>query len=286
MAMEITRLKILIIDDDESIRELVARTLQNTEFQVIQVKEGREGLQLAKEQRPDLILLDIMMPRFDGFMAGKVLKRNAGTKDIPIIYLSGKKTKQDITAAIQAGGSDYIVKPFNPSDMLTRIRKLIGSVDARKNQKLRNETPERDDEYKGEPPVNEEKKRPAETPKRFQEMNVKSLKKQNDVVICPDILPGITFDHWLFYRNLFAHLISDNMFKVILNMKNIIDIDGSGLALLLSVNESLQNYKGRLVLTRNKYPVLVCKNKRCAQVFQRCRRGVEKFRGNWRDTEK
>ena len=70
-----------------------------------------------------MTLLDIMMPKYDGFTVGKVLKRNINTKNIPIIFLSAKKTKQDINAAIQAGGSDYIVKPFSPSELMTRLRK-------------------------------------------------------------------------------------------------------------------------------------------------------------------
>jgi PleD family two-component response regulator len=121
---------VLVIDDDKFILALVASTLQETEFKVVKATEGGEGVRFAKQLKPDVILLDIIMPKYDGFMIGKVLKRNKETKDIPIIFLSGKKSIEDINRAIKAGGSDYIVKPFRPSDLIARIRKIIGMKEA------------------------------------------------------------------------------------------------------------------------------------------------------------
>ena len=92
--------KVLIIDDNEEIRDLVARTLHGTEFHVLQASDGSESIRIAKEHKPDVILLDIIMPKFDGYLTGKVLKRNISTKKIPIIFLTGKKTKEDINAAV------------------------------------------------------------------------------------------------------------------------------------------------------------------------------------------
>ena len=125
--MDYEKKKVLVIDDNPDIGDLVDRIIKGTEFELLKASDGREGIQIAREHKPDIILLDIMMPKFDGFMTGKALKRNIGTKNIPIIFLTGKKTKEDISAAIQAGGSDYIVKPFSPSDLLARLRKMAES---------------------------------------------------------------------------------------------------------------------------------------------------------------
>ena len=88
--------KVLVIDDQLEIRELVDVTLRGTEFDVLKASGGKEGIKIAQEQKPDLILLDIMMPKFDGYTTCKVLKRNPATKNIPVIFLTAKKTKEDI----------------------------------------------------------------------------------------------------------------------------------------------------------------------------------------------
>ena len=119
--------KVLVIDDQLEIRELVDVTLRGTEFIVLKASNGKEGIQLARERKPDLILLDIMMPVHDGYETCRVLKRGIETKDIPVIFLTAKRSKEDIKEALKAGGSDYIVKPFSPSEFLTRLRKIMES---------------------------------------------------------------------------------------------------------------------------------------------------------------
>ncbi len=113
---------LLTIDDNKEIRDLVNVTLRGSEFIFYEASNGREGVQIARDKKPDIILLDIMMPGFDGLMTCKILKRNPVTKDIPSIFLTAKKTKEDITAALNAGGSDHVVKPFSPKDLVTRLR--------------------------------------------------------------------------------------------------------------------------------------------------------------------
>ncbi len=129
--------KVLVIDDQLEIRELVDVTLRGTEFDVLKASGGKEGIQIAREQKPDLILLDIMMPVYDGYMTCKVLKRNPATKDIPVIFLTAKKTKEDIKEALKAGGSDYIVKPFSPSEFLTRLRRIGESHEVKRAKKTK-----------------------------------------------------------------------------------------------------------------------------------------------------
>jgi DNA-binding response OmpR family regulator len=131
MTMNTKKFTVLVIDNEQSICKLVSRILSETEFNVLHAFNGRKGIHMAREHKPDVILLDIMMPNIDGFMTGKIFKRTISTKDIPIIFLSGKKTKQDIHLALQAGGSDYIVKPFSPDDLLKRIRRIVASRETR-----------------------------------------------------------------------------------------------------------------------------------------------------------
>ena len=129
--------KVLVIDDQLEIRELVDITLRGTEFDVLKASGGKEGILIAKQQKPDLILLDIMMPKFDGYVTCKVLKRNPDTRDIPVIFLTAKKSKEDIQTALKAGGSDYIAKPFSPSDLLTRLRRLGETHEVRRAKKTK-----------------------------------------------------------------------------------------------------------------------------------------------------
>jgi CheY-like chemotaxis protein len=118
---------VLSIDDDDRILRLIQALLVNTEFDVHTSNNVKEGIQQAKHLHPDVILLDIMMPMMDGFQAGKVLKRNPETKDIPIIFLTARKSKGDLQQAIMSGGVDYLVKPFQSSELIERLRKAIGS---------------------------------------------------------------------------------------------------------------------------------------------------------------
>ena len=119
----------LMLEDKSQMLELMEGILYETEFELYKSKDVNEGIRLAKTIKPDIILLDIMMPIMDGYMVSKVLKLNPETKDIPIIFLTAARVKEDIQKAIRAGGVDYIIKPFNASDLLTRLRKALGSPD-------------------------------------------------------------------------------------------------------------------------------------------------------------
>jgi len=235
---DLKKKKVLVIDDSDDIRELVARTLSGTEFLVYQASDGRDGIQTAKELKPDLILLDIMMPGFDGFMTGKVIKRNIDTRNIPIIYLSAKKTREDINAAIQAGGSDYIVKPFSPSDLLTRIRRTVRS------RKIHEE---RAVEKTAEKPAGE--RAGGKDDEAIREIIAKTITRHDDVMVCSRISDALVMETCPIYRNIFTNIVSEGVFKIVVDMNGIERIDGAGLALLTSVNASLRGYKGELRMT-------------------------------------
>ncbi len=123
MVLNTEKKKVLVIDDNEEILDLVDSTLRGSEFEVYKASNGFEGIQIANKLRPDIILLDIMMPELDGFTMCNILKQSSVTNDIPVIFLT----------ALQVGGSDYILKPFSPRDLLTRLRRTAGSQEIKTN---------------------------------------------------------------------------------------------------------------------------------------------------------
>jgi len=230
--------KVLVIDDQLEIRELVDVTLRGTEFDILKASGGKEGIQIAKEQNPDLILLDIMMPVYDGYMTCKILKRNTRTKNIPVIFLTAKKTKEDIKEALKTGGSDYIVKPFSPSELLTRLRRIGESheVNRAKNKESKEMEVER------ESPKEESISKCPQKP-------LIKITRYNDVVVFSTAVGGIMLENCQIYRDIFSNIVSEGIFKVVMDTSEIKKIDGAGLALLISVNESLRNYDGELRIT-------------------------------------
>ena len=118
--------KILIVDDEEKVRRLIETTLSIGDFQIFQAKNGEEALKIAQEEKPALILLDIMMPGMDGFEVCKRLKSNSETKSSCVIMLTAKGQKQDIEKGYAVGADDYFVKPFSPMELLNKVEKVLG----------------------------------------------------------------------------------------------------------------------------------------------------------------
>ncbi len=113
-------MKILVVDDEENIRKLVNYNLILDGYDVIMAVDGKEGLEKAIQEKPDLILLDIMMPEMDGLEVCSRLKKNPETRDIPIFMLSAKGQMQDLEDAFDVGADNYITKPFDV-DKLSEI---------------------------------------------------------------------------------------------------------------------------------------------------------------------
>ncbi|MDK2977061.1 MAG: two-component system, OmpR family, alkaline phosphatase synthesis response regulator PhoP [Candidatus Marinimicrobia bacterium] len=113
-------MKILLVDDEENIRKLVHYNLILDGYDVIMAVNGKEGLEKAIQEKPDLILLDIMMPEMDGLEVCSRLKKNPETRDIPIFMLSAKGQMQDLEDAYDVGADNYITKPFDV-DKLSEI---------------------------------------------------------------------------------------------------------------------------------------------------------------------
>lgn len=135
--------KILAVDDNNINLKLLNRTLSNNNFSVLTASSGKEAIEITNKERPDLILLDVLMPEMDGYEACKILKSNEDTKHIPVIFLSAKNETIDKARGLALGGSDYLTKPFDPIEIIARIRSHISIrqnvIDlAHKNELLKN----------------------------------------------------------------------------------------------------------------------------------------------------
>ena len=116
---------VLLVDDDPVILKLLQVNFEMEGFNVSTANDGVEGLEKARAERPDIVLLDIMMPRMDGLQVTTELKGSADTKDIPIILLSAKAQASDVQAGKEMGADDYLTKPFDPLELLERVSELL-----------------------------------------------------------------------------------------------------------------------------------------------------------------
>jgi CheY-like chemotaxis protein len=118
------RKRVLICDDDPVILRLLQVNLEIEGYDVISAHHGEEAVQLAQSERPDLVVLDIMMPRMDGYEACKQIKSQDATRDIPIVFLSAKAQQSDIDMGRSFGVTQYITKPFDPMELLEVVERL------------------------------------------------------------------------------------------------------------------------------------------------------------------
>jgi len=116
---------ILVIEDEEDIRELIHFHLFKQNYKVLLAQDGQEGLNLARENKPDLILLDLMLPKLDGMGVCSALKQSETTRDIPIIMVTAKGEENDIVKGLEMGADDYIVKPFGPKVLMARVKTAL-----------------------------------------------------------------------------------------------------------------------------------------------------------------
>ena len=115
---------ILIADDEENIVDLIKLSLGD-DYDFIVAHDGKEALDIVKKKHPDLILLDIMMPKMDGYEVCAKLKHNPATKDIVIAMISAKKETEDILQGVDIGAIAYITKPFSPYDLQEKVKELL-----------------------------------------------------------------------------------------------------------------------------------------------------------------
>ena len=121
--------KILVVDDERHIVRLVEVNLTRAGYDVVSAYDGVEALEKVEEDMPDMIVLDVMMPRMDGFEVLKNLQADPKYKDIPVIMLTAKAQDADIFKGWQSGVSSYLTKPFNPKELLVFVQRIFQSLD-------------------------------------------------------------------------------------------------------------------------------------------------------------
>jgi DNA-binding response OmpR family regulator len=117
--------KILIVDDDLDTLQLVGTTLERQGFAITAAKDGEQGLEFARKEHPDLILLDIMMPKMDGYEVTRRLRADPDTAEIPILMFTAKAQVDDKVEGLEVGADDYLTKPTHPSELVARVRALL-----------------------------------------------------------------------------------------------------------------------------------------------------------------
>ncbi len=117
--------KILIAEDERDIRELITFTLKFAGHEVIATTNGEEAYQMAQQTLPDLIVLDVRMPRMTGYEACEQIKANPATKGIPVVFLSAKGQESEVKAGLERGADEYILKPFSPDQLIENVRAIL-----------------------------------------------------------------------------------------------------------------------------------------------------------------
>ena len=119
---------VLVAEDDPDVRELIARKLRGEGMDVMGVGDGLSALEAARTMRPDLVLLDVMMPGMTGLQICEELRSHVATRNLPVVLITARARAVDIETGYLAGADDYIVKPFSPRDLVARIRTGLRAV--------------------------------------------------------------------------------------------------------------------------------------------------------------
>jgi DNA-binding response OmpR family regulator len=117
--------KILIAEDERDIRDLVAFTLRFAGHEVFSASNGEEAVEMAPKVNPDLVLMDVRMPRMTGYEACKIMKASPDLKDIPVVFLSAKGQENEIQQGLEVGAEEYLLKPFAPDQLTARIKTIL-----------------------------------------------------------------------------------------------------------------------------------------------------------------
>ncbi|MBN1521146.1 MAG: response regulator [Candidatus Aureabacteria bacterium] len=121
-------LKVLVIDDEDHILKMIKNRLEANGFLVLTAKTGHEGIELARQHRPHLIVLDVILPDLNGRVVCRVLKEDESTAKIPVIFLTAKDSLEEKMAEYEVGGECHIPKPFDGQELVEKIRRTIESI--------------------------------------------------------------------------------------------------------------------------------------------------------------
>lgn len=120
---------ILVVDDEQDLLDLIEYNLQKEDFDVLKAENGQEGIYLTKKNKPDLVLLDIMMPRMDGLEVCEQLRKDPETKQIPIIFLTARGDEKTEIEGLDRGADDYITKPISTTKLISRIKAVLRRIE-------------------------------------------------------------------------------------------------------------------------------------------------------------
>jgi len=126
MEQVITKKKVLIVDDEPNVRRL-SRTILSKNFDVVEAEDGKQAIESANTQQPDVILMDMMMPKMDGLTACHAIKKDPATKSIPVIMVTAIGFELNIKLSQQMGATGYVTKPFTPNDLLDKIEQVLAT---------------------------------------------------------------------------------------------------------------------------------------------------------------
>jgi DNA-binding response OmpR family regulator len=131
--------RVLVIDDEAPIRLLCRVNLEAEGIAVLEAGDGTTGLELARSDQPDVVLLDVMMPGLDGWRVAEELLEDDRTRGIPIIFLTARAEFRDRARGLDIGGVDYVTKPFNPLELASLVRELLARIERGERDELRRE---------------------------------------------------------------------------------------------------------------------------------------------------
>jgi two-component system phosphate regulon response regulator PhoB len=129
-----TQKRILIVEDELAIREMIKFAFQKTEYQLLEAEDARQAQVIVVEQRPNLILLDWMLPGMSGLEFARYLKKESTTRDIPIIMLTARGDENDRIQGLESGADDYVTKPFSPRELIARINAVFRRIMSEKDE--------------------------------------------------------------------------------------------------------------------------------------------------------
>jgi two-component system, OmpR family, phosphate regulon response regulator PhoB len=123
--VDTSKRRVLVADDDDGLRRLIWTTLGTEHFELLQAVDGEEALEIARQQHPELVLLDVNMPKLDGFEVCRQLKNEPDTSSIKVVILSARGADTDRARGREAGADDYFIKPFSPVQLLNKVYALL-----------------------------------------------------------------------------------------------------------------------------------------------------------------
>jgi two-component system, OmpR family, alkaline phosphatase synthesis response regulator PhoP len=137
--MRVTKTKVLVVDDEAPIRLLCRVNLEAEGMEVLEAADGEAGLALARSERPDVVLLDVMMPAMDGWQVAERMFEDNVMSQIPLVFLTARAELRDRARGLELGGVDYITKPFNPTELASVVETLLERVRRGERDDLRRE---------------------------------------------------------------------------------------------------------------------------------------------------